>query len=469
MQTGWPLMFGRSQATISSKALQRRPHLYGAVWRWHFLAALIVIPFVLWQSATGVLYLWSERWMDVSYPHLRFVTPSLQHSPPSKQITAALRSAPRAARSVVSPTIHTHGSVPTTDGIRASGETNTVSREMPVQEILISDDPNRSTIVLLKDADGLPHAVFVNPYDATVIGALAGGDWLPGLTRALHGGWPLGTLGSWLLELGDGWALFMILSGAYLWWPRGRSLREFLWPRFDLGLRVAIRDLHACVAMLFAVVFLFFLVSALPWTAFWGQELLPRLQTMLGQTSPFDFSPGGAGARQLSAKLPVLDQLVADVRTRHVKGTLDIKLAPLPEAPFNITNRDNPPSEDRMLIGDGQTAQLTGDYSPADLPMIPRLVALGVHVHQGDFGPINIWLNTAFSLSLVWLAATGLASWWIRRPQGHLGVPPKRGIVWRWPLTAAALTLCLLLPIFGASVVAVLAIDKLIGSNRSSV
>jgi uncharacterized iron-regulated membrane protein len=30
------------------------------LWRWHFLAALIVIPFVLWQATTGTLYLWSE-------------------------------------------------------------------------------------------------------------------------------------------------------------------------------------------------------------------------------------------------------------------------------------------------------------------------------------------------------------------------------------------------------------------------
>jgi uncharacterized iron-regulated membrane protein len=47
--------------------------LYPAFWRWHFLAALIVIPFVLWQSTTGTLYLWSEWWMDVRHPELRFV------------------------------------------------------------------------------------------------------------------------------------------------------------------------------------------------------------------------------------------------------------------------------------------------------------------------------------------------------------------------------------------------------------
>jgi uncharacterized iron-regulated membrane protein len=38
--------------------------LYRLFWRWHFLAALLVVPFVLWQSITGSLYLWSYVWMD---------------------------------------------------------------------------------------------------------------------------------------------------------------------------------------------------------------------------------------------------------------------------------------------------------------------------------------------------------------------------------------------------------------------
>jgi uncharacterized iron-regulated membrane protein len=57
---------------------------------------------------------------------------------------------------------------------------------------MISDDPHRSTIVLLPNASGLPYPVFVNPHDARVLGALAAAEWLPGITRSLHGGWPLG-------------------------------------------------------------------------------------------------------------------------------------------------------------------------------------------------------------------------------------------------------------------------------------
>jgi len=68
----------------------RPVRLYPVFWRWHFLAALIVIPFVLWQSTTGTLYLWSEWWMDVQYPDLRFVAGSPSIVPPSEQLAAAV-------------------------------------------------------------------------------------------------------------------------------------------------------------------------------------------------------------------------------------------------------------------------------------------------------------------------------------------------------------------------------------------
>jgi uncharacterized iron-regulated membrane protein len=142
-------------------------------------------------------------------------------------------------------------------------------------------------------------------------------------------------------------------------------------------------------------------------------------------------------------------------------------LAPWPEASFNITNRDNPPSEDRTIIGNSRTGLVTGDYSNGDFPVIPRLVALGIHLHQADFGIANLLINTAFALSLIWLTATGLASWWVRRPKGRTGVPPKRAVVWRWPLKVSALAACLVLPIFGTSVLAVAGVDAILRLTRN--
>jgi uncharacterized iron-regulated membrane protein len=434
--------------------------LYAMLWRWHFLAALIVIPFVLWQSTTGTLYLWSEWWMDARHPELRFVEPTAANFPPGEQIAAAF-AAVRTSSATLASSPHSHGTTPTDEIASAMSADAASANRTRVQEIIISDDPRRATIVVLQNSAGLPVPVFVDPHSLRVLGSLTALEWLPGITRALHGGWPLGKPGSWLLELGDGWAIFMIVTGFYLWWPRGRTLRDALLPRFRAGTRILLRDLHACVAVLSSTVFLFFLISALPWTAFWGLELLPRLESALGQVSPAGFSPGGASVTQLNRALSGINEIAVEARARAVPGAPDIRLAPWTDAPLFVTNRDNAPSQDRTLLGDANSGKVTGDFRNTDLPIIPRLVALGIHVHQGDFGQVNLWLNTAFALSLVWLSITGVASWWIRRPKRRSSIPPKARAVWPRPLIVAMAIMCGLMPIFAASVLAVATVDRL--------
>jgi len=426
-------------------------NLYGRLWRWHFFAALIVIPFVLWQSVTGTLYLWSEWWMDRAHPQMRFVQAQQQPSPLSEQIRAALQSAQGGASSAMP----MEGSVPQSSGAAHHHGMDGRSTGLAVQEVLVPDDPGRSTTVVFQPgASGLPFAVFVDPYTGGVLGRLSGTAWLPGITRALHGGWPLGEPGSWLLELGCGWAILMLATGLYLWWPRGRGVAA-LWPRMGAGTRVLLRDLHSCVAAWFSVVFLFFLVSALPWTAFWGGKVLSTIEASTGQKSPAGFSPGGASVAQFAnASLPI-EQAVAAARRAGIRGTLDIRLAPWPGAQLYMSNTHVLPSQDRTLLADPTAGDIRGDFKNEQIPVIPRLVAMGIHVHQADFGPINVWLNTAFAGSLIWLCITGVLSWWNRRPAGRVSAPPKVGARVPGAVATMVVVACVLMPLFGASVLVI--------------
>jgi len=413
---------------------------------------------------------------------MRFVSADAKPLPLSEQIQAALSSAQRSAPptpSAPSPAATADATADTAvdaaTSVAADEHASShvhhgggSSSGLSVQRVLVSDDATRSTAVLLQDKGGLPYPVFVNPYTGTVLGSLTSSQWLPGLTRALHGGWPLGTAGSWLLELGDGWAIVMILTGLYLWWPRGRGMRA-LWPRFHAGTRVLLRDLHSCVAVWFSVVFLFFLISALPWTAFWGGKLLHAIESGIGQTSPAGFSPGGASLDHFTQALQPVDRAVSTARASGVQGTLDVRLAPWPDAPLFITNTRVLPSQDRTLLANASSGEIHGDYSNADLPALPRFVALGVHVHQADFGAANVWLNTAFAASLIWLTITGVLSWWHRRPSGKLAAPPRiRTAPPRGVLVAGTLV-CVLLPLLGLSVLLLLLIDRALGSRLQGV
>lgn len=466
-------LLGRGRASALEAT---RARLYARLWRWHFFAAFLVIPFVLWQATTGALYLWSEWWMDVAHPSLRFVAQSPKTLPPSEQIAAALAAAPTGALAAAptvafaaAPTVASAaGSSGGPPGHHHGGGSQPPSGRMTgggpaVQGILLPDDPRRSTIVLFDDGRGLPTPVFVDPHSGRVLGALPAVSWLPGLTRALHGGWPIKPMGSWLLELGDGWAMVTLLTGLYMWWPRGRGWAAALVPRLGAGSRILLRDLHACVAAWFSLVLLFFLVSALPWTDFWGNHLLQRVEEITGQVSPAGFSPGGASAGALAKALPSLDQAVESARSRGVKGTLDIRLAPWADAPLWMTNVHQWPKDDRTLQADPRDGRVLGEFANSDIPVVPRLVALGVHVHQGDLGVANLWLDTAFAAALIWLGVTGVASWWTRRPPRRVGVPPRAAIRWPGALVAAATCLCLLLPLLGASVVLIGVLDRLFG------
>ena len=118
-----------------------------------------------------------------------------------------------------------------------------------------------------------------------------------------------------------------------------------------------------------------------------------------------------------------------------------------------MTNTHVSPSQDRTILADPTAGAIRGVFSNEQIPVIPRLVALGIHVHQADFGPINIWLNTAFASSLIWLSITGVLSWWKRRPAGAVGAPPKPDATTPPAVRAIVLLACLLMPLFGASIV----------------
>ncbi|HUB86066.1 MAG TPA: PepSY domain-containing protein, partial [Rhizomicrobium sp.] len=188
------------------KPVQNRPKYYGLFWRWHFFAALIVIPFVLWQSTTGTIYLWSEWWMDRLHPELRFVPPAPVFAPPSAQVAAALASIPHddATRMIKPMAGMQMGPMPPV----AQGK-RVAQAGPPVLGILMPDDPSRSTTVLLQSANGLAYPVFVDPHTARVLGTLTPVQWAPGWSRSLHAGWPLGAPGNWFLEFGDCWAIVM--------------------------------------------------------------------------------------------------------------------------------------------------------------------------------------------------------------------------------------------------------------------
>ena len=81
------------------------------------------------------------------------------------------------------------------------------------------------------ERDGRPLNLFVDPYRGTLLGEQDGQWNLQAVARTLHGDLMIGTLGDRLIELAAGWGIVLVVSGLYLWWPRGNNPAGVLWPR----------------------------------------------------------------------------------------------------------------------------------------------------------------------------------------------------------------------------------------------
>lgn len=419
------------------------PQLYGRLWRWHFFAALIVIPFVLWQSVTGALYLWHWELAKITHPQLVEVAASPERASYEQQLAAVLKHQPRDR----------------------------------LQAIELSDDRTRSTAFFFRDANGLPYPAFTDPHSGEYLGHIESTHWLRGLSRGLHGGWPIQPWGSYLLELGACWAIVMTLTGLYLWWPRTSGLAGVLYPRLRSGTRIFWRDLHATVAVYFSLILLAFLCSALPWTTFWGDKVLGSVEAATGQQSPVGFFFAGGDQHHASASgapphehanhdMPqrlTLDALVQKAKDAGARGAIELKPA-LNGGPVSVRD-DHPRAYDEVWLQlDGGTGAVLTKVVWKDFPPISKFVSLGIDLHEGHFfGRANQIFNTLFAAALVWLSVTGFLSWYKRRPKGALAAPPKREVRFPKAIVATGAALCVALPLLGASVVAIALADRLFG------
>ncbi|MFM6831649.1 MAG: PepSY-associated TM helix domain-containing protein, partial [Novosphingobium sp.] len=178
---------------------------YRTIWRWHFYAALFVMPMIVLLSVTGAIYLFKpqvEAWEERSFAAF----PMYGAVSPDDQVDAALAEFPGAR-------FHTY--------------------RLPREE-------GDAALVHIGLPDGTMRDVFVSP-QGDVLGALDPQWRIMQVVHDIHGQLLLGPRGSWLVELAASWAIVMIVSGLYLWWPRGRGVAGVLWPRMHLGARAAWR------------------------------------------------------------------------------------------------------------------------------------------------------------------------------------------------------------------------------------
>ncbi len=406
--------------------------LYRAVWRWHFYAGLLLIPFVLLLATTGGLYLFKpqiDAALDAPYRDLM----SGPHIGADAEIAAALATYPRASLDAyVLP--------------RSAGDAGQV---------------------LLTGSDGT-RRVYVDPASGRVLASVREESRPTELLRRIHGTLLVGTAGSVLVELAASWAFVMLATGLYLWWPRGRSgAAGLLYPRRG---RLFWRDLHAVTGVWVSGFALLLLLTALPWTTVWGEGFKrtralvepPRQDWSAG--FPRDAHAGHEGHaihRAAGGAVP-LETIVAQVRPLGLGWPVHVMQAR--DGVVVAAGLSQRPSERATLRFDAATGRLLSRETLADKPAISRVVQLGIALHEGQlFGLPNQLLGLATALGLIALCVSAVVLWWRRRPEQGLGAPPAlpdARLAGGLALLIGALAL--FLPLLGASLLAVALVERLL-------
>ena len=454
------------------KALTKQTNaasLYRTIWRWHFYAGLFVVPMVLILALTGAAYLFKpqvERWEERAWRDL----PTRNTVPPEDQVKAALAAYPGSR-------LHSY--------------------RLPQSE----SDAVLIHVALASRGGGKPDMrdVFVSP-QGQVVGTLDPERRIMQVVHDIHGQLLLGKRGSWIVELAASWAIVMILTGLYLWWPRGRGLAGVVWPRLSGGRKVVWRDLHAVTGFWVSGLAMVLLLTGLPWADLWGRSfkaVRAELGWVKGQQ---DWTIGGQpasdaehaehdhgamaahsgsmpamshvmpdGTVMTMAMTPVsLSQIVAEAKSQHLP--FPVIVTPPGSAPgpgkgaasaWSVrSDTQNRPLR-VTLTYDPMTGRQTGRETFADKHVIDRAVSYGIAWHEGQlFGWVNQLIGVITALMLVTLSLTGFVMWRRRKPAGQLGAPPPAMVPARARrVTTIIALLALLLPMLAISLALVLLLE----------
>jgi uncharacterized iron-regulated membrane protein len=397
--------------------------LYGIVWRWHFLAGLAACPVLVILALTGAAYAFSdelERWMK---SELFDVAPGGDRLPLDRLAAA-------------------------------------VPASCTPQAVVVAPDPTRSVAVLCNPVDDVQHRWFVDPYRGKAIGTDAWSRSFVGIVFQLHWDLMLGDRGRLVVEWAASWGVVLMLSGAYLWWPRGRRSGTW-WPRRELAGRQRLRDLHAIAGAYLLPVLLAIAATGLCWTLLAGEQRWERISDDVAHetwdhpphSTVVDHAPRiGIDAALVAAGI----ELAREPRQFYVQlpGVADDVYTV-----FGYSIAHASPSAASSTWIDAYTGRVLKHVGWAEHSAMGAVSNSLYAIHIGSIAglPGRIAALVA-ALVLSWLCITGPWMWFKRRPRAGLGVPPRARRT-PWPLLVLWAGLGWLLPTVGYTLLAVIVIE----------
>lgn len=475
-----------TDGTPDTAAQSRR---WRSLWRIHFYAGVFAMPFILLMATTGLVILYTQPIQDALGGDLRTVT--AQGEPVSFDTQEQAVEAAFPDSTVVSMTPPADPGRSTIFGL---DDDRLVFVDPYTGDVLGSQTAGGDIVGLANRLHG-----HLNNDSLTIslptVSALWDGE-------AVMRPYVVGDL---VLELLGVWTLVLVFSGLYLWWPR-RSRRSADSGRRLLGVRLGAtgrarwRDLHGLSGVILLTAILITLISGLAWSTYWG----PNFTALANEISPNSWTDAPASALGERGDLDRLgNQINWNTGDRPIPASYATEPDGATPAPITLDNvtaiaqdegmlpgyavyfpenttdeADNPlygaftlsnswprkTGEARDLYLDQFTGATLGEQDVYGYGTVSRGMDTLVSTHMGtQLGLFSRIMMTALCVLAIWSVISAAVMYSKRRRRGTLGLPRRPADVHlARGLTVIAVALTIVFPLWGITVLAILALDRFV-------
>jgi len=456
----------RDVLSKKKSALTYQTAIYHATWRWHFYAGLLVIPFLLMLSITGMVMLYDQQIQDYRYDGALNISAQETVVSPSIQLEKVMQQHPQAQ----------------------------------VKKFIQAHSADKANFVVIKEEGQTLH-IAINPYTGELLAQIDRDDSWYALANDIHGSLLLGDWGDRLIEAATGLIILLIFSGLFLWASPKNAANIVWFPTRKLGKRVFYRQLHSSLGVYSILFLIFFTLSGLSWSGVWGSKLVQAWSSFpsekraknvqLSQQSLDSLNQGvmeempwnleqttmpkshqHTKASKTLLKLE-LDEIVRIAKNLNMQR-YQIHMPASKEGVYTLTSNTMSgdivdPRHDRTVHIDQYSGEVLVDIGFNDYSLLAKAMAAGIALHQGNVSGFNLAANTLLCFVFILICITAIKMWWLRRPKQRwsMSAPQKVALSQRWYVGLVAVVLVsVLFPLTGVVIVLFSVIDLLVANKR---
>ncbi|WP_071458861.1 PepSY-associated TM helix domain-containing protein [Bacillus massilinigeriensis] len=438
--------------------------LYNRFWRWHFYAALFMMPLLITLTISGIGYLFYNDVEDNLYDDVFFGKSKVEEK------------------------------LSIDEGIAKAVEEN---KGYSLSKVIVLDDPYNKRLTLSNE-EGDQKYLFLDENNQ-IVGDQNAAYTFSNIMRNLHSSLFVGgTVVNYLVELAACWAIFLLISGVYMS-LKGNALRK----KQDSTKNQRNKKYHALTGIIITIPMIAIIFTGLPWSAFMGNFIYSASQEhpsigfpVLAQQPPTSESSevpwatrkneapssddphahhNGHGMTTANSKTIKVEQLMKSAQEAKIAKPYSIVLPQAEDEVYTvakssntgITGLDVSPAAEVTAYFDQYSGKLLGKVGYDEYGILAKWFTWGIPLHEGHlFGWPNKIINLAVCLGFLLVLYWGVKTWLTRKKASLFSAPPKTTARVSISFIAIMAVLGIIMPLFGISLIIALLLEGILTAAK---